>query len=210
MNNQQHDALAANWDPEILAAYMAKAQNDDDEDEAMSSSSSDSDSEFEEETSMSSMSAAMSDIEIAHPDDIASDDSAFSSEDEIAEESITEELTMRRELVLGRPTQAIMKMRQPELYRMHLGYMKQLNDADEELAELTNVPYQPIVQRQPVSGYDEPLKQGDDVEAFVMELRKRSDKEVHCMESKKDMIQQLVVLAQALFRKERQIKHLQG
>ncbi|KAF7339552.1 hypothetical protein MSAN_02169700 [Mycena sanguinolenta] len=208
MNNQQHDALAANWDPEILAAYMAKAQNEDDEDEAMSSSSSDSDSDFEEETSVSSI--AVSDIEMAHPDDIASDDSAFSSEDEFAEESITEELNMRRELVLGRPTQAIMKMRQPELCRMHLGYMKQLNDADEEIAELTNVPYQPIVRRQPVSGYDEPLKQGDDVDAFVMELRKRSDKEVHSMESKKDTIQQLVLLAQALFRKERQIKHLQG
>jgi len=211
MSYQQHDALAANWDPEILAAYMAKVQRDDDEDEAMSSDDSDdSDVEFEEEASMSSISTAMSDIQIPHPDDIVSDDSAFSSEDEFAEESITEKQTMRRELVLGRPTPAILQMRQVELSQMHIAYMKQLDDADEEIAELTGVPYQAIVRRQAVSGYDEPLEQGDDVEAFVLELRKRSNKEVHSTESKKAMIQQLVLLAQALFRKERQIKHLQG
>jgi hypothetical protein len=211
MSNQQHDALAANWDPEILAAYMAKVQSGDDEDEAMSSSDSDdSDVEFEQDTSMSSVSADMSDFQIPHPDDIASNDSAFSSEDEFAEESITERQTTRRELVLGRPTPAILQMRQIELTQMHLAYMKQLDDADEEMSEATNVPYQATVRRQPVSGYDEPLEQGDDVEAFVMELRKRSDKEVHSTESKKAMIEQLVLLAQALFRKERQIKHLQG
>ncbi|KAJ7275149.1 hypothetical protein B0H12DRAFT_1227677 [Mycena haematopus] len=209
MNNQQHNPIAANWDPEILAAYMAKAQREDDEDEAMFSSDSDSDVEFEEETSVSSMSTALSDVQMPHPDDVASDDSAFSSEDEFAEESITEKQTMRRELVLGRPTQAVLEMRQSELCQMHLAYMKQLDDADEEIAELTSVPYQAIVRRHPVSGYDEPLEQGDDLEEFVMELRKRSDKEVHSTESKKAMIQQLVLLAQALFRKERQIKHLQ-
>ncbi|KAF7347921.1 hypothetical protein MVEN_01550000 [Mycena venus] len=209
MSHQQHDALAANWDPEILAVYMARVEKEGDmEDEAMSSDESDgSDVEFEEENSMSTV---MSDIQIAHPDDIASEDSAFSSEDEFAEESITEKQTMRRELVLGRPTPEILQMRQVELAQMHLAYMKQLDDADEEIAEVTGAPYQAIVRRQPVSGYDEPLEQGKDVEAFVLELRKRSDKEVHSTESKKDMIEQLVLLAQALFRKERQIKHLQG
>lgn len=93
---------------------------------------------------------------------------------------------------------------------MHIAYMKQLDDADEEIAEITGVPYEAIVRRQPVSGYDEPLEQGDDAEAFVMELRKRSNKEVHSTEPKKAMVEQLVLLAQALFRKERQIKHLQG
>jgi hypothetical protein len=100
MSHQQREALAANWDPEILAAYMAKVQReDDDEDEAMSSGDSDgSDVEFEGDTSMSSESTALSDMELAHPDDIASNDSAFSSEDEFAEESITEKQTMRREV----------------------------------------------------------------------------------------------------------------
>ncbi|KAK7064310.1 hypothetical protein R3P38DRAFT_3165333 [Favolaschia claudopus] len=209
MNDQQHNALAANWDPEILAAYMAKAQTENDEDEAMSSSDSD-DSDVEADTSMSSISTAMSDMEVPHPDDITSDDSAFSSEDEFAEESAVEKQVMRRELVLGRPTSEILKMRQTELSQMHLAYMKQLDDADEELAELTGVPYQAIVRRQPVMGYDEPLEQGEDVEAFVMELRKRSDKEIHSTESKKRLIEQLVLLAQSLFRKERRIKHLQA
>jgi hypothetical protein len=98
MSHQQHNALAANWDPEILAAYMARIQQGEDSDDAMSSGDSDSEVEFEEETSLSSVSTAMSDIVIPHPDDIASDDSAFSSEDEFADEAITEKQTMRREV----------------------------------------------------------------------------------------------------------------
>ncbi|KAJ6509434.1 hypothetical protein C8R47DRAFT_25155 [Mycena vitilis] len=213
MSHQQQNPLAANWDPEILAAYMAKVQKDEDSDEAMSSGdSSDSEEEFEEESSLSSVSTeAMSDIEIHHPDDIASDDSAFSSEDEYAEESFTERQTMRRELVLGRPAAEILQMRRKELSSMHLAYMKQLDDADEEIAELTGTPYQAMVRRQPVSGYDKPVEmQGKDVESFILELRKRSNKEVQSTESKKALVEQLVILAQALFRKERQIKHLQG
>ncbi|KAJ7634205.1 hypothetical protein DFH06DRAFT_681300 [Mycena polygramma] len=212
MSHQQHNPLAANWDPEILAAYMAKVQKDEDSDEAMSSGDSDSEEEFEEEASFSSVSTeAVSDIEIPHPDDITSDDSAFSSEDEYAEESFTERQTMRRELVLGRPTAEILQMRRQELSSMHLAYMKQLDDADEEIAELTGAPYQAMVRRQPVSGYDKPVDmQGKDIESFILELRKRSNKEVQSTESKKTIVEQLVILAQALFRKERQIKHLQG
>ncbi|KAJ7487488.1 hypothetical protein B0H11DRAFT_2230255 [Mycena galericulata] len=201
----QHNALAANWDPEILAAYMAKVQKGDDSDDAMSSGDSDSEEEFEEESSISTV---MSDIDVVHPDDIASDDSAFSSEDEFAEESITERQTTRRELVLGRPTLAIMEMRTVELKSQHLEYMKQLDDADEELGEITGVPREAVIRRQPVSGFDAPIEQGDDLEAYVDELRKRSDKEIVSTD-RKLLVQQLVVLAQALFRKERQIKHLQ-
>lgn len=97
MSAQQHNPLAANWDPEILAAYMAKPGED--SDEAMSSDESDSEVEFEGDTSMSSVTTDhMSDIDIPHPADIASNDSAFSSEDEFAEESITQKQTMRREV----------------------------------------------------------------------------------------------------------------
>ncbi|KAJ7786206.1 hypothetical protein B0H16DRAFT_1708410 [Mycena metata] len=209
MSAQQHNPLAANWDPEILAAYMAKPGED--SDEAMSSDESDSEVEFEGDTSMSSVTTDhMSDIDIPHPADIASNDSAFSSEDEFAEESITQKQTMRRELVLGRPTPEILHMRSVELCAMHKAYMKQLDDADEELAELNGVSFQALVRRQPVSGYDKPIEQqGDNIEGFVVELRQRSGKEIHSTESKKALVEQLVVLAQALFRKERQIKHLQ-
>ncbi|KAJ7492721.1 hypothetical protein FB451DRAFT_1219372 [Mycena latifolia] len=207
-HQQQYNALAANWDPEILASYMVGVQKGEDSDEAMSSGDSDSEVEFEEENSMSSVSTAMSDIDIPHPSDIASDDSAFSSEDEYAEDAITEKQTMRRELVLGRPAAAILHMRPVELKSLHLGYMKELDDADEELAELTGVPRQVFVRRQAVAGYDAPIELGDDFESFIVELRKRSDKEIVSAD-KKLSIEQLVALAQALFRKERQIKHLQ-
>ncbi|KAJ7169779.1 hypothetical protein C8R46DRAFT_1217429 [Mycena filopes] len=208
-HQQPPNPLAANWDPEILNAYMARVEREDGDEEAMSSDESDSDVEFEGDTSMSSATTAMSDIEIPHPADITSDDSAFSSEDEFAEEQMTEKQTMRRELVLGRPTPEVVHMRQADLCAMHVAYMKQLDDADEELAEVNGVPYQALVRRQPVSGYDKPVEQEGDVEAFVVELRKRSNKEITSTESKKALIEQLVVLAQALFRKERQIKHLQ-
>jgi len=149
-------------------------------------------------------------IETPRPDDIDSDDSAFSSEDEFAEKEIIETQTMRRELVLGRPTAAIMQMHARDLQSMHLAYMKQLDDADQELAELTGAPYSALVRRAPVSGLDDPVVQGEDLEEYILELRKRSDKEISSTESKTVRIQELAVLAQALFRKERQIKHLQG
>jgi hypothetical protein len=92
------DALAANWDQAILADYMAGVQKGDDSDDAMSSGDSDSEAEFEEENSSSSLSNALSDVEIPHPSDIASDDSAFSSEDEFAEEAVVEKQKERREV----------------------------------------------------------------------------------------------------------------
>jgi hypothetical protein len=100
-------------------------------------------------------------------------------------------------------------MRPVELKSMHLGYMKELDDADEELAEITGVPRQILTRRQAVSGYDAPIELGDDLESYVVELRQRSDKEIVSVD-RKVSIEQMVVLAQALFRKERQIKHLQG
>ncbi|KAJ7103631.1 hypothetical protein B0H15DRAFT_943036 [Mycena belliarum] len=205
MNTQQHDTLAANWDPEILASYMARVQKGEDSDEAMSSDDSGSEIEFEDENPVST---AMSDIDIHHPSDIASGDSAFSSEDEFADDALTEKQSTRRELVLGRPTAAILQMREIELKALHLAYMKELDDADEELAELTGVPHQALVRRQPVLRYDAPIELGNDFESLIVELRKRSDQEIVSVE-KRVMIVQLVSLAQALFRKERQIKHLQ-
>ncbi|KAJ6621632.1 hypothetical protein B0H10DRAFT_2215002 [Mycena sp. CBHHK59/15] len=133
---ENYNGLAANWDPEILAAYMAGVQKGEDSDEAMSSDS-ESDVEFGEEHSLSSESTVVSEFEIPHPSDIASDDSAFSSEDEFAEDAVLEMQAMRRELVLGRPSPAVKQMRTMDLQAMHLAYMKQLDDADEELAEIT-------------------------------------------------------------------------
>jgi len=60
-----------------------------------------------------------------------------------------------------------------------------------------------------VSGLDTPVLRGDDLETYILELRKRSEKEVVSEDSRKRQIEELVVLAQALFRKERLIKTLQ-
>ncbi|KAJ7071129.1 hypothetical protein C8F01DRAFT_1226254 [Mycena amicta] len=196
--------LAANWDPEIIAAYIAKTQHED-SDEAMSSDESNSDVEFEEEPSLS----AISDVAIDHPEDIASDDSAFSSDDEFADKEMVEKQAMRRELVLGRPSPAIMKMHPKDLHALHLSYMKQLDDADQEYAELTGQPFTAVVRRAPVSGLDNPVVRGDDLQTYILELRKRSNKEVVSTDSRQMLVEELVVLAQSLFRRERQIKQLQ-
>ncbi|KAF7306826.1 hypothetical protein MIND_00474500 [Mycena indigotica] len=201
-----HASLAANWDPEILEVYMAKTQQGEESDEAISSDESDSDVEFEEGPSLS----AISEINIEPPSDIASDDSAFSSEDEFGEPESVRKQAMRRELALGRPGEEIMKMHLKDLAALHLSYMKQLDDADEEYAEMTDQPYVPIVRRAPVLGFDKPIARGPDLQEYILDLRKRSNKEVVGADSRKLFVEELVVLAQALFRRERQIKRLQN
>jgi len=159
----------------------------------------------------STSSDTMSDIVAQRAIDIESDDSAFSSEDEFANEKVLESQKMRRELVLGRIPPQVLQLRQKDLKEMHEAYMKQLDDADLEIEELTGVPRQVITRRKPVCGVEE--KMGDvedgDVEGLVVELRKRSGQGIF-EKDKRTLLEQLVVLAQALFRKEREIKHLQG
>lgn len=205
------EALAANWAPEIIEAYMAQVQKERElgreEEEAMSS-----DSEAEFDVSMSSTSSdTMSDIVAQRAIGIESDDSAFSSEDEFAPEKVLEIQKTRRELVLGRIPPEILQLHQKDLKDVHEAYMKQLDDADVEIEELTGVPRQVIIRRKAVCGLEE--KMGDvedgDVEGLVVELRKRSGKGI-AEKDKRTLLEQLVVLAQALFRKEREIKHLLG
>jgi len=174
--------------------------------------SSDSEVEFEEESSISSTSSGMlSDIVGQRAVDIESDDAAFSSEDEFAEEELLESQKTRRELVLGRFTPQVLQLRQGDLKVMHETYMKQFDDADVELEELTGIPRQVITRHQSVIGLEEEMAdvEDGDTDGLVIELRKRSGKAIFETD-KKTLLEQLVVLAQALFRKEREIKHLQG
>lgn len=137
------NALAANWDPEILKAYLDSVEKDHevgagiDDEEAIST---DEEEEEEESSSVSSIfSMSASQLAFHRPSDIASSDSAFSSEDEFGDDDdgVREEQLTRRELVLGRPTAQILGMRGREMREMQEGYMKQLDDADVEIAELT-------------------------------------------------------------------------
>ncbi|CCM02336.1 uncharacterized protein FIBRA_04428 [Fibroporia radiculosa] len=202
------------WQGEIMQQYLEVIEKEREagyeSDEAMST-----DSEYEEEHSLpvdvSHISSAISSITLydaTHPEDIESDDSAFSSDDEYANDNAREEQRLRRLLVLGRAPPSLLLLRGRQLTDMQEAYMKQLNDADIELAELTNTEPQTIAQRPITVDYREPVDlRGPDVTTIVRELRMRSQKEIAEVE-KPDAVRSLVLLAQALFRKERDIKRI--
>jgi len=199
---------------EYLASVTRSRESGYDSDEAMST---DSDASFTEEgsssfaTTSSDVASALSSLTLfdrVHTADIASDDSAFSSDDEFAEEGTRAEQLLRRDLVLGRPPQSLLRWRPHELNDLHESYMKQLADADVELAELTGVPNDVIVRRQVSVEYRaSPDMGGRDTAAVVRELRMRSSKEIADME-KPESVRALVLLAQALFRREKEIKRI--
>ncbi|PCH34710.1 hypothetical protein WOLCODRAFT_165764 [Wolfiporia cocos MD-104 SS10] len=206
--------VAEHWTSEVIREYLASVQKEREDgtesDEAMSTES-ESEGDSLSASPPSSVTSAFSSIalyDIAHPDDIASDDSAFSSEDEFSDEQTRAERHRRRELVLGRAPPHLLKLRGRELVDMHEAYMKQLDDADAELAELTGAPREAVVRRPVTTEYHEPPSlKGPDAEAIVRELRMRSRKDIHETE-KPDLVRGLVLLAQALFRRERRIKHI--
>lgn len=207
MNNPNLNDLPAYWPADILEQYLQGVWKDQemgaDEDDAMSTDS-ESDSIFEEGSSITmSGDSNMSDISVIHhPDDIASDDSAFSSEDEFASDAIRDDMRVRRELVLGRPALTIVNLDRKELRDMHQSYMKQLDDADLELEELRAIarhdgaPIEAMMKTMAFVGIEEEV---------TLELRKRSSNEIFETD-RKLLVHQLVLLAQSLFRKERLIK----
>jgi hypothetical protein len=179
------DAPAANWPADILKSYLEDVEKDKqqrDEDEHKPTLTDESDSADESNTSDVSM---VDDFQEQPADDIHSSDSAFSSDDEFTTDSARKEQKTRRELALGRPTPAILQARAKRLAELKEGYLKQIADADEELAELT--------------GFTET---GDTV---LEELMKSSSMEVF---DRQASVKQLVNLAQVLFRKEREIKKI--
>jgi hypothetical protein len=191
-----HEMLAANWDPEIIQAYLVNVQQDredgkEEEDEAMSTD------EEESEPSVSIHKAV----------DIASDDDAFSSDDEFTDEEIRDKQHVQRELVLGRPAPELLTYVHKQLVDMR-DYLKQLDDVDIELEESTGSKCEVITRR---NDQDEVTEDGDldgDVEVVLKELRMRSRKKV-CDSDRTQLMKEVVLLAQGLFRKERLIKSLE-
>lgn len=199
---------------EYLASVTQSREAGYESDEAMST---DSEASFGDDDPGSSL-ATSSDVASAlsnmtlfdalHTSDIASDDSAFSSDDEFAEEPIREQQRLRRGLVLARPPPSLLRMSARELNGLHDAYMKQLDDADVELAELTGTPNTAIVRRSVTVQYIAPPKlDGGDTATFVRELRMRSAKEIAETE-RPESVRALVLLAQALFRREKEIKRI--
>ncbi|KZT67529.1 hypothetical protein DAEQUDRAFT_387955 [Daedalea quercina L-15889] len=198
---------------EYLTSVSQSRESDYDSDEAMST---DSEGSFIEEGSSSlatssdvaSALSRMTLFDMLHNADIESDDSAFSSDDEFAEDSIREQQKLRKDLVMGRSPALVLRWCPKELNDLHEAYMKQLTDADVELAELTGVPNDVIVRRAATIEYIAPPDvSGRDTAAIVRELRMRSSKEIAETE-KPDSLRALVLLAQALFRREKEIKKL--
>lgn len=210
-SDRERQMLAANWPEDILQKYLADVEKDREagiDDEELEDISSDEEMESVADSSFTSNISHTSHISrIPFPDDIASDDDAFSSDDEFAEDDMRDKQRLRKELVLGRPPEELLGWSHKELVRMYEAYLKQLDDADAEVNELTASAREPLVRRGNTVEYKAPLKvDTEDIETAVKELRMRSPKEVIETESKGNLIQSLVILAQSLFRRERQIK----
>jgi hypothetical protein len=146
--------------------------------------------------------------------EITSDDSAFSSEDDFASDRRRRDQWVERSLMLARPAGAILGLRARTLARMHEEYMCQLDAVDEELAELRGEAYVPVVRGVPIAegsneGRRRRMRVGymETVE-LVEALRRRGRGKEIVRTGREALVEQLVVLAQALFRKNKEIKQL--
>ncbi|EPS99943.1 hypothetical protein FOMPIDRAFT_1016843 [Fomitopsis schrenkii] len=146
---------------EYLASVTQSRETGHESDEAMSTDSEDSfdgddPGSFTTSSDVTSALSHMTLFDALHTSDITSDDSAFSSDDEFADDHIREQQQLRRALVLGRPPTALLRWSARDFSGLHEAYMKQLDDADVELAELTGVPKDVIVRRQVTIEYVAP------------------------------------------------------
>lgn len=208
------DALAANWDPDVLREYMAGVQREreqgiEEDDDPMPSDSSDDD-DFDGEDS--SYDADMPDISTTsinddlRADDIAPDDDAFSSDDEFTDPSVRSRQQIRRELVLGRPAPELLRYTHKQLIDLREGYITQLDEADAELEEMTGVPKE-VIERRHSADETKNVIDKNDLEGALRELRTRSKRQVFDGD-RQECLEEIVFLAQAVFRKERVIKSM--
>jgi hypothetical protein len=190
------------WPADILYDYLDGVDATQvivvEEEEAMSTDGEDNLSETSEAPTLDS-------LEDYSPQDIESDDSAFSSDDEYATAEHRETQRATRRLVLGKPTIESRQKTRAQLAVMQEDYMKQLDDADAELAEITGQQHVAVVRKQP----DEEgmVTTVEDDMGGVRELRMRPTKEV-VAEDRQTSLTHLVLLAQELFRKEREVKRI--
>ncbi|KAH9840697.1 uncharacterized protein C8Q71DRAFT_721196 [Rhodofomes roseus] len=213
--NTIQSVLPADATARVLEEYLASAaqsrESGFDSDEAMSTDSSFIDESSSSLATSSDVASAFSSLTLfdrLHTGSIGSDDSGFSSDDEFADDEIRARQRLRKDLVLGRPPAALMRWRARELVDLHEAYMKQLADADVELAELTGVANDVIVRRPVTVEYRAPPDvNGQDTAAIVRDLRMRSAKEIADME-RPESVGALVLLAQALFRREKEVKRI--
>ena len=210
----------SHYPPELLASYLATVTQEVaagiEEDEAMLT---DPGSEADGDASMGSdqitpivskeLHSLMRGSHIApleeaqtHTLAIDSDDSVFSSEDEYTDEYTQWLQRVRKDLVLGRMTEVV-SLKKDKLVELWEGYVRQINAADIELEELLEISYRGRVTK-PVAGGS-----GKRTHKEVDSWMGKEKREVRMMDES-TLAAGLIVLARALFEREKEIKHLYG
>jgi hypothetical protein len=210
----------SNYPPELLASYLATVTQDDatgiEEDEAMLTdpgSEADGDVSMEADHSPPTVSKELHSLmrgsRIApfeeaqtHMLAIDSDDSGFSSEDEFTDEYTQWLQRARKDLVLGRTTE-IVQLKKDKLVELWEGYVRQVNAADIEIEELLDTCYRGSVTDPVDSG------NGKRTHKELDSCMGKEKKEV-AMTDEPTLVAGLVVLARALFEREKKIKHFHG
>ena len=135
---------------------------------------------------------------------IDSDDSGFSSEDDYTDEHTQWLQRVRKNLVLGRTTEVV-GLRKDKLVELWEGYVRQVNAADIELEELLGTRHR--------GGIVDPVATGGASGRMMhKELNwcmEKEKKEIPVMDETA-LVAGLVVLARALFEREKRIKHIYG
>ena len=210
----------SHYPPELLASYLdtvtQEAAAGIEEDEAMltdSGSEADGDvsmgSEHSHPTSPKELHSLMRGSHIAPFEEaqtltlaIDSDDSGFSSEDDYTDEYTQWLQRVRKDLVLGRATE-IVQLKKDKLVELWEGYMRQVNAADIELEELLETHCQGRVTDSVGSGSGRRTQK-------ELDLCMGKEKKEITMMDESTLVAGLIVLARALFEREKKIKHLHG
>ena len=139
-------------------------------------------------------------FEEAHTHALAfdSDDSGFSSEDEHTDEYTQWLQRVRKDLVLGRTTE-IVRLEKSKLVELWEGHVRQVNGADIELEELLETHFRGAGM---VGSGRTTLKELDGC--------MRKEKREIAMMDEHALVAGLVILARALFEREKKIKHFYG
>jgi len=202
----------SHYPPEILEKYLTAVQQarekGEDSDEAMFSDTDegtddDDDDPKPQDDTVNTMISQMQKMDIAVLSEIHAGDSGFSSEDEFTDDNLRHILHIRRELILGRPPTELQDWKPSKIVDYYLGYIKQLNDADMELEELlAQCGSASRAVRSEAQGHD-----SRDQNDGLLELRNRTVTEIQGTD-RDQLVRELVILAQELFRKEKKIKRI--
>lgn len=135
---------------------------------------------------------------------IDSDDSVFSSEDEYTDEYTQWLQRVRKDLVLGRMTEVV-RLKKDKLVELWEGYVRQINAADIELEELLEIPFQGRVTKPVAGGSGSGKRAHKELDSWM-----GKEKREVAMMDESTLAAGLIVLARALFEREKEIKHLYG